>query len=300
MEYTQNEINQLVYHIVLEEADMKKLKVFSLVLLFALFFIGVKDVSAASSVKVHFLNVGQGDAILVQTPNENILIDGGGKGKGPDVVNYLKKNKVTSLTAVVSTHPDADHVGGLAHVIKNMKVGKVYAPNVSHTTQAYKDFLTAVKNKKLKITAVKQGLEIPTKAKDITLKFLGPVKSYAKSDLNNWSAVLHLKHNKKSFLFTGDAETKSENDLLAKKLISKVDVLKVAHHGSKYSTSAKLLDKAKPTYSVISVGKNGHKHPTSDVLNRLKKVKSTVYRTDKSGNVIFTSNGSKITVKTVK
>lgn len=290
----------MVYHIVLEEADMKKLKVFSLVLLFALFFIGVKDVSATSSVKVHFLNVGQGDAILVQTPNENILIDGGGKGKGPDVVNYLKKNKVTSLTAVVSTHPDADHVGGLAHVIKNMKVGKVYAPNVSHTTQAYKDFLTAVKNKKLKITAVKQGLEIPTKAKDITLKFLGPVKSYAKSDLNNWSAVLHLKHNKKSFLFTGDAETKSENDLLAKKLISKVDVLKVAHHGSKYSTSAKFLDKAKPTYSVISVGKNGYKHPTSDVLNRLKKVKSTVYRTDKSGNVIFTSNGSKITVKTVK
>lgn len=279
---------------------MKKLKVFSLVLLFALFFIGVRDVGAASSVKVHFLNVGQGDAILVQTPNENILIDGGSKSKGPDVVNYLKKNKVTSLTAVVATHPDADHMDGLTHVILTMKVSKVYAPNVSHTTQSYKDFLTAVKNKKLKITAVKQGLEIPTKANDITLKFLGPVKTYAKSDLNNWSAVLHLKHNKKSFLFTGDVETKSENDLLAKKLISKVDVLKVAHHGSKYSTSATLLDQAKPTYSVISVGKNGSNHPTSEVLNRLKKVKSTVYRTDKSGNIIFTSNGSNITVKMVK
>lgn len=279
---------------------MKKIRVITLVLLFALFFTGIKDVEAASNVQVHFLNIGQGDATLIQTPNENILIDGGGKGKGPEIVKYLNKYKVKSLTAVVSTHPDADHVGGLAYVIKNMKVSKVYAPNISHTTQAYKDFLLAVKNKNLKITIAKQGLEIPTIAKDITLKFIAPVKTYAKSDLNNWSAVLHLKHNKKSFLFMGDAETKAETDMLAKNLISKVDVLKVGHHGSKDSSTAKLLNKAKPTYSVISVGKNSYGHPTSDVLNRLKAVKSTVYRTDKSGNVIFTSNGSKITVKTVK
>lgn len=280
---------------------MKKFRVIAIIMLLVLFFSSVTNVQAASSVKVHFLNVGQGDAILVQTPNENILIDGGGKGKGPDVIKYLKKYNVTSLTAVVSTHPDADHVGGLAYVIKNMKVSKVYAPNISHTTQAYKDFLLAVKNKKLKITVAKQGVEIPTKAKDITLKFIAPVKTYAKSDLNNWSAVLHLKHNKKSFLFMGDAETKAENDMLSKKLISKVDVLKVGHHGSKDSTSKKLLDKAKPTYSVISVGKNNsYKHPTSATLNRLKAAKSTVYRTDKSGNIIFTSTGTKISVKTVK
>ncbi|WP_035050920.1 ComEC/Rec2 family competence protein [Carnobacterium pleistocenium] len=279
---------------------MKKIRVITLILLFALFFTGIKDVEAASSVQVHFLNIGQGDATLIQTPNENILIDGGGKGKGPEVVKYLKKYKVSTLTAVVSTHPDADHVGGLAYVIKNMKVNKVYAPNVSHTTQAYKDFLLSVKNKKLKITVAKQGVEIPTIAKDITLKFLAPVKTYAKSDLNNWSAVLHLKHNKKAFLFMGDSEAKSETDMLAKKLISKVDVLKVGHHGSKDSTTANLLNKAKPTYSVISVGKNSYGHPTSTALNRLKAVKSTVYRTDKFGNIIFTSNGSKITVKTVK
>lgn len=280
---------------------MKKIRVIATIMLLILFFSSVTNVQAASSVKVHFLDVGQGDAILVQTPNENILIDGGGKGKGPDIIKYLKKYKVKSLTAVVSTHPDADHIGGLAYVIKNMKVGKVYAPNVSHTTQAYKDFLLAVKNKKMKITVAKTGVEIPTKAKDITLKFIAPVKTYAKSDLNNWSAVLHLKHNKKSFLFMGDAETKAETDMLAKKLISKVDVLKVGHHGSKDSTSKKLLDKAKPTYSVISVGKNNsYKHPTSATLDRLKAAKSKVYRTDKSGNIIFTSTGTKITVKTVK
>ncbi|MCA9766155.1 MAG: MBL fold metallo-hydrolase [Carnobacterium sp.] len=279
---------------------MKKIRRVSLILLFALFFTGIKEVTAASYVNVHFINVGQGDAILVQTPNENILIDGGGKGKGPQVVNYLKKNKVKTLSAVVSTHPDADHVGGLAYVIKTMKVNKVYAPNISHTTLAYKDFLLAVKSKKMKITVAKLGVEIPTQAKDITLKFLGPVRAYGKSDLNNWSGVLHLKHNKKTFLLMGDAENAAENDLLAKKLISKVDVLKVGHHGSKYSTSAKFLEKAIPTYSVLSVGKNSYGHPTSDVSNRLKKVKSIVYRTDKSGNIVFSSNGIKITPRMVR
>ncbi|SEL09217.1 Metal-dependent hydrolase, beta-lactamase superfamily II [Carnobacterium iners] len=279
---------------------MKKIRIVSLILLFALFFTGIKEVTAASYVNVHFLNVGQGDAVLVQTPNENILIDGGGKGKGPQIVSYLKKNKVTTLSAVVSTHPDADHVGGLAYVIKTVKVNKVYAPNISHTTSAYKDFLLAVKSKNMKITVAKLGVEIPTQAKDITLKFLGPVRVYGKSDLNNWSGVLHLKHNKKSFLFMGDAENAAESDLLAKKLISKVDVLKVGHHGSKYSTSAKFLEKTVPTYSVLSVGKNGYGHPTSDVLNRLKKVRSNVHRTDKSGNIVFSSNGIKITPRMVR
>ena len=101
---------------------------------------------------------------LIQTGNENILIDGGGKGKGDEVVAYLKKQKVSTLNAVVSTHPDADHIGGLAYVIQTLKVKSVYAPKVSHTTQAYKDFLLAVKKKKLTIKQAKTGVEIATKA----------------------------------------------------------------------------------------------------------------------------------------
>jgi competence protein ComEC len=121
-----------------------------------------------------------------------------------------------------------------------------------------------------------------------------------KSDLNNWSGVLLLKHGKKSFLFTGDAEEEAESDMLAKGLVPKVDVLKVGHHGAKEATTKAFLNKAKPTYAVISVGKNSYGHPTSPVLSRLKAAKAKVYRTDKSGNIIFTSTGSKITVKTVK
>ncbi|MGE7121860.1 ComEC/Rec2 family competence protein [Peribacillus sp. NPDC046944] len=279
---------------------MKKLKVILVAVLCLTLFTGIQSTeAAASNVKVHFINVGQGDSILIQTGNENILIDAGGKGKGDDVVAYLKKQKVKTLNAVVSTHPDADHIGGLAYVINNLKVKAVYAPKVSHTTQAYKDFLKAVKKKGLKIKKAKTGVVITTKAKNTSLKFLAPVKDY-KKDLNNWSAVLLLKHNKKSFLFTGDAEEKSEKDMLAKKVVPSVDVLKVGHHGAKTSSSSAFIKKAKPKYAIISVGKNGYGHPTSTVVKRLNSIKAKIYRTDKSGNIIFTSTGTKLTVKTVK
>jgi len=280
---------------------MKQLKVLIVLSLILALFTGVAPSEAASTVKVHIIDVGQGDSILIQTGNENILIDAGNKGTGDEVVAYLKKQKVKTLNAVVSTHPDADHIGGLDEVIYAFKVNKVYAPKVSHTTVAYKDFLTAVKKKGLKITTATKGVEISTKAKDISLKFIAPVKTYSKSDLNNWSAVLLLTHGSKKFLFTGDAEKEAEADMLAKKLIPKVDVLKVGHHGSKDSTTTSLLNKAKPTYAAISVGKsNRYGHPTSQTLNRLKTAKSKVYRTDKQGNIIFTSTGKKITVKTVR
>ncbi|MFJ7831854.1 ComEC/Rec2 family competence protein [Peribacillus sp. NPDC097284] len=279
---------------------MKKINILVILALIFSLFTGVKSSEASSNVKVHYLNIGQGDSILIQTPNENILIDGGGKGKGDEVVAYLKKQKVKTLNAVVSTHPDADHIGGLTYVIEKMKVKKVYAPKVSHTTQAYKNFLAAVKKKGLKITPAKKGVEIATQSKNISLNFIAPVKTYSKSDLNNWSAVLLLKHNKKSFLFMGDAEEKAEKDMLSKKVIPNIDVLKVAHHGAKEATTTAFLNKSKPNYSIISVGKNGYGHPTSSVLNRLKKVNSKVYRTDKQGNIIFTSTGTKLTVKTVK
>ena len=280
---------------------MKQLKILIVLSLILALFTGVTPSEAASTVKVHIIDVGQGDSILIQTGNENILIDAGNKGTGDEVVAYLKKQKVKTLNAVVSTHPDADHIGGLDEVIYAFKVNKVYAPKVSHTTVAYKDFLTAVKKKGLQITTATKGVEISTKAKDISLKFIAPVKTYSKSDLNNWSAVLLLTHGSKKFLFTGDAEKEAEADMLAKKLIPKVDVLKVGHHGSKDSTTTSLLNKAKPTYAAISVGKsNRYGHPTSQTLNRLKTAKSKVYRTDKQGNIIFTSTGKKIKVKTVR
>lgn len=270
--------------------------------LFISLFYGTTPTSAATkNLDVHFINIGQGDAIYIKTPaGENIIIDAGNRAKGHDVVKYLKKHKVKTIHYLIATHPDADHIGGLDEVINAFKVNNVYAPKVSHTTKAYKDFLQSVKRKKLKIKTAKAGVRLPLKGKSINANFIGPVKSYAKSDLNNWSAVLHLKYNKNTFLFTGDAEQKAENDMIVKKYISKVDVLKVSHHGAKNATTKNFLNKAKPKYAVISVGKNNYKHPTSATLNRLKAVKAKVYRTDKQGTIKASSNGKTIKFSTSK
>lgn len=247
---------------------------------------------------VHYLDVGQGDSTLIITPSgETILIDAGNKGTGDEVVAYLKKLKISKIDVLISTHPDADHIGGLDEVIKAFPIGNIYAPKVSHTTQAYKDFLTAVKSKKYTIKTAKAGVTLPVKG--VKASFIAPVKDYQKNDLNNWSAVLHVNHGKTNFLFTGDAEELSEKDMIASKKLPKVDVLKVGHHGSKGSTSKAFLNATKPKYSIISVGaKNAYKHPTMETLNRLKAAKSTVYRTDQKGTITVASNGNTISIKT--
>jgi competence protein ComEC len=260
------------------------------------------QVQPSKGLNVHYIDIGQGDSIYIKTPaGEDILIDGGSKASGSKVVAYLKKQKVDDIEVLISTHPDADHVGGLDEVLAAFKVENVYAPKVQHTTQAFKDFLTAVKNEKLTIKTAKLDVLLPLKDKSIQAKFIGPVKDYNKTDLNNWSAVLQLTYNKNKFLFMGDAETQAEKDMLAKKLISKVDVLKVGHHGAKETTTNELLKVAKPTYSIISVGaKNSYKHPTNEVLKRLTTIKSKIYRTDQKGTIVVTSDGEKIIITTEK
>ncbi|WP_336788466.1 ComEC/Rec2 family competence protein [Paenibacillus sp. MMO-177] len=249
---------------------------------------------------VYFLDVGQGDATYIKTPNgDDILIDGGNNKYGDTVVDDLKKLGVDDIEIMISTHPDADHVGGMDTILSAFKVEAVYAPKVSHTTQTFKDFLTAVKNEKLTIKEAKAGVTLPLKG--ITATFVGPTKEYAKSDLNDWSAVLRVVNGKNSFLFTGDAEQKSEADMISSKATLKSDVLKVGHHGSDTSSSTAFIKAVAPKYAVISVGaKNSYGHPTATTLNTLKTANATVYRTDKSGTITFVSDGTKITVKTEK
>jgi competence protein ComEC len=273
---------------------MKQLKLFvSFVMAFFFMVVPMSGTTnaATKNMYVHFINVGQGDSIYIKAPNgEDILIDGGNKD-GSDVVAYLKKQKVKDIEFMIATHPDADHIGGLDEVLKAFPVKNVYAPKVSRTSQAYKDFLTAVKNKKLTIKTAKADVTLPIKG--VTAKFVGPVKSYSKSELNDWSAVLKITYGKKSFLFTGDAEAKAEADMVKAKKDLRADVLKVGHHGAKTSTSTTLLKAVKPTYAVISVGKNNsYGHPTSEVLNRLKSYKVNIFRTDKQGTIIATTNGT--------
>ncbi|ETT45686.1 putative S-layer protein [Paenibacillus sp. FSL R7-269] len=253
---------------------------------------------AAGTLQVYFLDVGQGDSTLIRTPsNQYVLIDGGNNSQGADVVKYLKTLGVTTLDAMVATHPDADHIGGLDDVLKALDVKSVYAPKVSHTTQTYKDFLTAVKNEGRTIKAVGKGVKIPLQGVDAS--FLAPVNTYG-DNLNDWSAVLKVTFKSNSFLFTGDAEKASESDMLADGTSLRADVLKVGHHGSNSSTSKPFLDAVKPSYAVISVGKNNYGHPDSGILSRLKNANASVLRTDQKGTITAISDGNKITFTTTK
>ena len=253
--------------------------------------------TTGQALKVNYINVDQGDSILIQTPNgKNILIDGGKTDQTATVENYLHSAGVTTLDYVIATHADADHIGSLDSVIKDFNIGKVYMPNVTNTTYTFEDLLTAMRSKSLTFNRAKAGgtLDFGT---GLEADFVGPVKdSY--TDANNYSAVLHLKYGSTSFLFTGDAQTESESDMIASGVNLQSTVLKLGHHGSSSSTSDAFLNAVNPKYAVISVGPNSYGHPTDEVLNRLSQHGISVFRTDVSGSIVASSDGTDVTFNT--
>ena len=250
--------------------------------------------TTGEALKVNYIDVAQGDSILIQTPNgKNILIDGGKTDQTATVENYLHSAGVSTLDYVIATHADADHIGSLDSVIKDFNIGQVYMPNVTNTTYTFEDLLNAMQSKGLTFNRAKAGGTLDFGA-GLEANFIGPVEdSY--TDANNYSAVLHLKYGSTSFLFTGDAETKSENDMIASGVDLQSTVLKVGHHGSNSSTSEAFLNAVNPKYAVISVGPNSYGHPTEDVLNRLNQHGVNVFRTDVSGSIVATSDGTDVT-----
>lgn len=248
---------------------------------------------ADGNLKVYYLDVGQGDSILIQTDKgKNVLIDGGNNNKGELVVQYLNALNIKTLDAVIGTHPDADHIGGLDTVLENLDVKAVYIPKVTHTTITYEEFILAVKEEGLKLKEAKAGVTLELDGMDAT--FVGPVKDYD-SDLNTWSAVLKVTHGNNSFLFTGDATIKSEEDMMSTGHDLKADVLKLGHHGANTSTGDEFLSKVNPTYAIVSAGAdNQYGHPTTEILQKLKEKNVKVYRTDELGTILATSNGKSI------
>ncbi|MFC5403129.1 ComEC/Rec2 family competence protein [Cohnella soli] len=259
---------------------------------------GVLQPPAKGKLSVYFLDIGQGDSTYIKTAaGDDILIDGGKNDAGARVVEYLKQLGVDDLEIVIATHPDSDHIGGLDTVIKSFNVKAVYAPKVSHTTDSFKDFLLAVKQAGRTIKEAKAGVQLPLQGTEAV--FVGPAKSYG-DDLNDWSAVVHLSYGTTSFLFTGDAEKKSEKDMIETGAKLKADVLKVGHHGSVSSTSEAFLQAVAPTYAVISVGRNSYGHPAETVLNRLENQGVSVFRTDTDGTVTIVSDGKKLQLRKVR
>lgn len=243
--------------------------------------------------RVHFIDVGQGDSIFIELPDGRaMLIDAGEYNYSSKIRYAIEDAKEDTLDFVIATHPHSDHIGGMSEIIKNFKIGAIYMPKVSHTSQTYENLLVAIQKKGLKVNTAKAGVNIINN-KNLKINILAPVKDKY-NDLNDWSAVLKLTYGSTSFLFMGDATTTSEKEITAN---VKADVLKVGHHGSRYSTSDSFLAKISPKYAVISVGKeNSYNHPTAELLNKLTRENIKVYRTDISGTIVFESDGKKITV----
>ncbi len=245
--------------------------------------------------KIHFLDVGQADSILVQSPTgKTMLVDAGNNDDGPMVVAYLKKQGIEKLDILVGTHPHEDHIGGLDDVIKNIDIGKLYMPKVSHTTKTFNDVLTAIKTKGLKVSTASAGVQLDLGG-DMDAKMLAP-KGDSYDDMNDYSSVIKLKYKSTSFLLTGDAGEVSEGEMLSKGFDLNADILKVGHHGSRYSTSERFLKAVSPEYAVICTGKgNDYGHPHKETLGRLATARIKVYRTDMDGTVIASSDGKNIT-----
>ena len=251
------------------------------------------EATKTEKLRIHFIDVGQGDAILIQFPSgQNMLIDAGEDQN--TIKAYIANQGIKKIDHVIATHPHADHIGGMTNVIKSFDIGKVYMPKTTHTSKTYENLLLAIKDKGLKITAAKAGLNIDV-GTDVEAQLVGP-NSESYDNLNNYSVVLRICYGNTSFLFTGDAESAAEAEMINSGYMIKSDVLKVGHHGSNSSTTPSFIEAVSPKFAVISAGKgNTYGHPHQEVLARLNDAGIEIYRTDESGTIIAESDGNVIT-----
>ncbi len=237
---------------------------------------------------VHFLDVGQGDCQIITFPNgQNMVIDAGNNKDEDFICDYIKQLDIQKIDYLIGTHPHADHVGSLDEIINTFPVENVYLPECTSDSLTYKDVLAAIDNADLSVTYTRADTVIYSDER-ISVTAVAPTENY--DDLNNQSIVIRLTYGKSSFLFTGDAEEESENNITSD--IS-ADVLKVAHHGSRTSTSQSFLERVDPMYAVISCGSdNKYGHPHTETLERLENNDVTVYRTDTMGTLICRTQGN--------
>jgi len=250
--------------------------------------------ASGQNMMVHFIDVGQGDSILIQLPNQqNMLIDAGDNHKGQLVVDYLKEQGVSMIDYLIATHPHADHIGGMDNVIDQFEIGVIYMPRVAHTTKTYMELLEAIDEKNLRIRTAKAGVTITID--DVTVEILAPDSQLESDNLNDYSVVLKLIYGKTKFLLQGDAEKKSEEFILESGMDIKADVIKLGHHGSSTSSTPKYIEAVDPDYAIVMAGEgNKYGHPHKEVVALMNEKGITLYRTDRNGTIVVISDGNKV------
>jgi len=240
--------------------------------------------------EVHYIDVGQGDATLIKCGSHAMLIDGGNNNKGTTVQLYLKKQGVESLDYVIGTHPDADHIGGLDVIVYKYNCDTVIMPDYEKDTKTYQELVDVIHDKNMKITYPVVGEQYALGEAKFTI--IAPNSNSYGGNANDYSVAILLEYGKNRFLFTGDAEETSEQDMIIE---LSADVYKVAHHGSRSASTQEFLNAVHPKYAVISCGEgNSYGHPHAEVLNRLRSMGVEVFRTDEQGSIIASSDGENI------
>ncbi|MEW6105782.1 MAG: ComEC/Rec2 family competence protein [Bacillota bacterium] len=256
--------------------------------------------SGGAHLAVHFIDVGQGDSILVQAPSgKTMLVDGGPVDASGRLVAYLKAQKVSRIDVLVATHPHADHIGGLIEVLRTFVVGLVVDSGKVHTTATYERFLTLIDQKNIRFRLGRAGDSIDL-GPGLDVRILHPSEPLPES-MNDCSVVIRLQYGKVGFLFTGDAEREAENAILQSGADVHATVLKVAHHGSRTSSNPWFLKAVEPAVAVILVGAgNSYGHPHRITLLNLAGYTDRVYRTDVDGDVVVITDGTTFRVDTAR
>ena len=247
--------------------------------------------------KVHYLDVGQGDSIFVELPNnETMLIDAAESYQSENIINYLKNLNYQKIDYVIGTHPHTDHIGGLKDIINTFEIGKIFMPKVVSTTTTYESLLMAIKDKNLKINTAKAGTSIiDTDA--LKINILAPNNS-TYTELNNYSVVTKITYGTTKFLFMGDAEKLSENEI--KENVT-ADVIKIGHHGSNTSSSIDFIKKVNAKYGIISVGLNNkYNLPKEETITNWENSGTKIYLTSTNGTIRASSDGTNIKIESEK
>lgn len=264
----------------------------ALTLLFPVGSLPVHAEGGAQDMAVHFLDVGQGLSILVQSGGENLLYDGGDTSHSDEVVEYLHNQNVENIDYMISSHYDADHLGGLLKCLQNFSVENILGADYYQGTDLYMDFVNAATANAISIQYPKPGDTFSFGTGSFTV--LAP-SGIDPNDSNKNSVVIRLTNGNNSFLFTGDAEETSEQDMISTGRSLDCDVLSLAHHGSQSSTTWDFLEASTPSWAVISCGTdNRYGHPSADTMGRLSSMNIPVFRTDKQGTIVALSDGENI------
>ena len=246
-----------------------------------------------SKLQIIYFDVGQADSTLIMNNGKAILIDGGNDCDGDNLVKYIKSQKISKIDTVIATHLHADHIGGLDDIIDNFDIGTVFMPDAINSSKQVDELLDSMERKNLNYEVPKVGEKFNNGLADCEVM---AINNEAK-DLNNSSIVIQMDYLEQKYLFMGDSKKEVEDS----RKWNKINVLKVGHHGSNTSNTERFLNQVRPEIAIISVGLNNqYNHPSVDVLNRLKKLNTTIYRTDEDGSLLLESDGKQNIIKNIK